>query len=177
MPGEVNPTPAPSTLPAVPAPAPELHAPVPPRRVPLWLATTVGGVLGTAVGVPSGMVASHVADGSSPLPLRTFDWILDHGVPGLALALAFVLGWLLLRAYAARSVTEREWRASERKWMEERSDLEREYRVKVEGLVREQVPIAERTRRALEQNTVVLRSLHLIDEDPSDAEDDGEGGA
>jgi hypothetical protein len=130
----------------------------------------MGSALGGAVGIPAGMAVAHVADGSSPLPLRTFDWILEHGVPGLCLALAFVLGWLLLRAL-------NDWRVSERQWVHERGDLEREYRGKVEALIREQVPIAERTRRALEQNTVVLRSLHLIDEDASGDEDDGEGGA
>jgi hypothetical protein len=97
--------------------------------------------------------------------LRTFDWILEHGVQGVLVTIVFVLGWVLFRGFRERAATEREWRESERAWMKERSTLEREYRVKVEALIREQVPIAERTRRALEQNTMVLRSLHLLEED------------
>ncbi len=121
------------------------------------LAGAGGGAVGLALGIPVGMVTAHAADGSSPLPLRTFDWILEHGVGGLLLVLVFILGWMLIRQ------------------LKRNEALEHEYREKVEKLVREQLPIAERTRRALAQNTEVLRSLHLVADD-EDAEDGEEGG-
>lgn len=58
-----------------------------------------GAVGGSAVGLGIGLSL-----GNGQLPIKTFEWVLDKGVAGLLLVVAFVLGHLYLSEKKAREV-------------------------------------------------------------------------
>lgn len=109
------------------------------------------GVLGG--GAAAKLLGPHEGD----LPLKTFDWIIEHGVTGFALVMMAVFAWV-----AWREIGKRERDASR-------------YAVKVEGLVREQIPLVKKVTRVLTINTEVIRghaiTLEELNEAVHDADD------
>jgi hypothetical protein len=124
-----------------------------------------------AAGTSAGVITAKASSGEAVLPLKTFEWVLEHGIAGLLLVIVFILGWVV-------------WRQQDeiKELQEERHDehvsLEREYRDKVEALLREQVKVTQKTGILVAQTNEVLRSLTLVvDEDDEDDDDVGRGGA
>ena len=103
---------------------------------------TAASMVGFATGATA---ATH-----GELPFRTFEWILDKGVSGLLLVLLFVIGVAYVR--------------SERN----NNALEKDYRDKVESLLREQVGLGVKKAALIESNQQLTkecnRALHKVTE-------------
>ena len=105
------------------------------------------------------------------LPLKTFEWVLEHGIGGLLLVISFILGAIVLRQQGEIKELQDERH-------EERIQIDREYRDKVEALLREQIKVTQRTGALAAQVNEVLRSFTLVVDDDDDNDDDiGRGGA
>lgn len=121
-----------------------------------------------AAGTSAGVVSSKLSSGESVLPLRTFEWALEHGIAGLLLIIVFIAGWVIWRQQG-------EIKAIAEGRHQERVALEREYRDKVEALLREQVKITQKTGTLVSQTNEVLRSLNLVVDENEAGEDDNGG--
>ena len=118
-----------------------------------------------AAGTSVGVLTSKLAAGDSVLPLKTFEWVLEHGISGLLLVIVFILGWVIWKQQGEiRDLNE------ERHL--ERVGLEREYRDKVEALLREQVKVTQKTGTLVAQTNEVLRSLNLVVDDDDENGDE-----
>ena len=118
-----------------------------------------------AAGTSVGMITAKAASGDEVLPLKTFEWVLEHGISGLLLVIAFILGWVIYKQQSDIKELQDERH-------DERVGVEREYRDKVEALLREQVKVTQRTGTLVAQTNEVLRSLTLVVDQDDDEDDD-----
>jgi len=123
-----------------------------------------------AAGTSAGVLTSKMSKGEAILPLKTFEWVLEHGIAGLLLVLVFILGWVVWRQQGEIKDLQKERH-------DERVEIEREYRGKVETLLREQVKVTQKTGTLVAQTNEVLRSLNLVVEEDDEDESEHKGEA
>jgi uncharacterized protein YaiL (DUF2058 family) len=131
-----------------------------------------------AAGSGAGVAASKLSSGEAVLPLRSFEWILEHGMAGLLLVLVFVVGYALRRKdQEVRDLHEQRERDQEARY-KERIEFEKAARDKVEQLLREQVKTTRTTSTLVAQTNDLLRSLNLVVEETETEEgvSGGDGG-
>ena len=98
-----------------------------------------------------GFATGATAATHGELPFKTFEWILDKGVSGLLLVLLFVLGIAYVK--------------SERN----NNSLEKDYRDKVESLLREQVDLGEKKAALIESNHQLTKECNRALQKVTDA--------